>query len=285
MRWGPERRLEFIESRLFWEGTINRAHLMEAFGISAQQASSDFARYLEMAPENTAYDRSRKGYIAAEEFRPVVTQPDAARYLAQLRLVGDGVITTDDSDLPLPEFDVVPGPTRKIGAAILRAVLAAVRGGLAVEIFYQSMSAPEPAWRRIAPHALAFDGFRWHVRAYCAKDRAFKDFVLARIKEAGAASPSPADPSSDHGWHQRVRVIIGPHSGLSEGQRKAIEADYAMTGGVSVIDVRRCFLYYFLKRFGLDTAGSTQRRPQDQHVVLLNHEDVLAALVEEQDQA
>lgn len=278
MRWGAERRLEYIESRLFWEGMVNRAHLTETFGISTQQASADFAKYLELAPNNAVYDRSRKGYVATPSFAPMVIQPDAGRYLAQLRLVGDGAVSAEDTDLPLPSFDVVPGPARKIGADILRAVIAAIRQKLAIEVLYQSMSRPEPVWRWIAPHSLAFDGFRWHARAFCDKDKVFKDFVLARIKETRGLCAADVT-NIDAGWSERVRVIIGPHPGLSEGQKKAIEADYSMTGGVSVIDVRRCFLWYFLKRLGLDT-DARQRRPQDQHVVLLNDEDVMAALAE-----
>lgn len=35
--------------------------------------------------------------------------------------------------------------------------------------YYQSMNRdrPDPAWRRISPHAFGFDGLRWHVRAWC----------------------------------------------------------------------------------------------------------------------
>jgi hypothetical protein len=284
VRWGIERRLEYIEARLFWEGVVNRAHVSEAFGISSQQASADFARYMELAPDNTVYDRSRKGYVATEAFRPVVTKPDAGRYLAQLRLVGDGAVGEDDVDLPIPVFDVVPGPARKIDAGVLRSVLASIRSKLSVEVLYQSMSRPEPTWRWIAPHALAFDGFRWHARAWCDKDSAFKDFVLGRVREIRSSRPSGVDGEADRCWHERVRVIMGPHPGLGEGPRKAIEADYAMTGGVSVIDVRRCFLFYFLKRFGLDV-DAKQRRPEDQHIVLLNDEDVLTALAGERTDA
>ena len=34
LRWGVERRLEFIDFRLFWDGRINRGDLTEQFGIS-----------------------------------------------------------------------------------------------------------------------------------------------------------------------------------------------------------------------------------------------------------
>ena len=51
VRWGIERRLEFIEFRLFWDGHVNRSDLMAAFGISINQASADLNRYLGMAPD------------------------------------------------------------------------------------------------------------------------------------------------------------------------------------------------------------------------------------------
>jgi hypothetical protein len=41
LRWGVEQRLEFIEFRLFWEGHVNRSDVMEKFGLSVNQASSD----------------------------------------------------------------------------------------------------------------------------------------------------------------------------------------------------------------------------------------------------
>jgi hypothetical protein len=278
-----ERRLEFIELRLFWEGVVNRQDLANTFGISLQQASADFARYLEIAPRNAAYDRSAKGYVRAAGFVSHVTVPDASRYLAHLRLAGDGVMDAWASGLSgLPEFDLVPGPARRIDAGVLQSVVAAIRNGLEIEVSYQSMSRPEPERRWIAPHALASDGFRWHARSLCPKAKAYKDFVLARMSDPGGMRPCSADPRQDRGWHDRIRVIIAPHPGLSEGQRKAVEADYSMTGGVSVIDVRACFLWYFLKRFGLE-GNAAAKRPQDQHVVLLNRDDVLAALTDRQD--
>jgi hypothetical protein len=49
LRWSVEQRLEFIEFRLFWEGHVNRSDVMEKFGLSVNQASSDLNRYLGFA--------------------------------------------------------------------------------------------------------------------------------------------------------------------------------------------------------------------------------------------
>ncbi|TWG55295.1 hypothetical protein L610_003100000010 [Aminobacter sp. J44] len=60
LRWGVERRLEFIEFRLFWEGHVNRGDLMEAFGVSVNQASTDLNRYIGMAPDNMTCDKTTR---------------------------------------------------------------------------------------------------------------------------------------------------------------------------------------------------------------------------------
>jgi hypothetical protein len=60
LRWGVERRLEFIEFRLFWEGSVNRGDLIDTFGVSIQQASTDLQRYQDIAPPNMLYDKSAK---------------------------------------------------------------------------------------------------------------------------------------------------------------------------------------------------------------------------------
>ena len=36
MKWGVERRLEFIEFRLCWEVASNRADITEVFGVSGE---------------------------------------------------------------------------------------------------------------------------------------------------------------------------------------------------------------------------------------------------------
>nr|WP_272212334.1 hypothetical protein [Marinicella sp. W31]MDC2878249.1 hypothetical protein [Marinicella sp. W31] len=71
MRWGVEKRLEFIEFRLFWESGINRADIIDHFGVSVPQASKDLTLYEEKAPGNLLYDKSAKRYMASPHFKPV----------------------------------------------------------------------------------------------------------------------------------------------------------------------------------------------------------------------
>lgn len=59
LRWGVERKLEFIEFRLFWEGYVNRGDIIDTFNVSVNQASTDLNRYLGLAPDNMSYDSIR----------------------------------------------------------------------------------------------------------------------------------------------------------------------------------------------------------------------------------
>lgn len=278
LKWGVEQRLEFIEFRLFWEGGVNRADIMEMFDVSVPQASKDLTLYQERAPNNAIYDKSAKRYVASNRFQPCFLKPDPAAYLNQLRSVFEGIIDRSHAWIgQCPSYDAAPTPVRGVNAGILRSVMAAIRMSQAIEIRYQSLSRPEPRWRWIAPHAIGFDGFRWHARAYCETDRTFKDFLLSRMLETRDTRTSEVTPDTDADWHEFVTLEIGPHPELSETQKKVVALDYGMRGDKAKIRVRKALLYYALKRLGLDTAPAV-RRPQDQQIVLLNQGPELAAV-------
>lgn len=274
LRWGVEQRLEFIEFRLFWEGHVNRSDLMDQFGVSVNQASTDLNRYIGFAPNNMIYDKSARTYVRGSEFQPQFSEPDASRYLTQLRSVADSILDREDSWIAdLPQFASAPTPVRGVNPEALRSVVGAIRRSEEIELKYQSLSSPEPSWRWIAPHAIAFDGFRWHSRAFCLTDECFKYFLLSRVLEIRAVRESQVTATNDQDWNSEVTLEIVPHPALSETQAKVIALDYGMRGGKAKIKVRRALLYYALRRLGLDTDPAA-RRPQDQQIVLLNSSEV-----------
>lgn len=276
LRWGVEQKLQFIEFRLFWEGHVNRSDLIDKFSVSQNQASGDLNRYISLAPDNMVYDKSGKTYVRGATFAPLFLNPDATQYLAQVRSVADGVATKENAWIGnFPIFDATPAPARGIDPVVLRSLVIAIRRHEAIEVFYQSMSSPDPEWRWIAPHALAFDGFRWHARSYCEKSGEYRDFVISRIIEVRQTRTVGKPAISDVAWQEMLELEIGPHPELSPNQRRVIELDYGMTNGQVKIPVRRALLYYALKRLGLDTDPAA-RRPQDQQIVLLNRKSVIS---------
>jgi len=280
VRWGVEQRLEFIEFRLFWEGSINRADIVEHFGVSVPQASKDLTLYQERAPGNLEYDTRGKRYVAAAKFVLRFLNPDPYVYLAQLRSVVEGSVPAHDSWIAaLPTADVALTPKRDIDIEALRLILDAVREGGSVEIFYQSMNKlrPDPIWRRITPHAFGYDGFRWHTRAYCHLEKKFKDFLLPRILGVRDKDKPGAAGEQDWLWNNYFDVIIGPHPDLTESQKKVVAKDYGLDHGSGVLAVRYAMLFYVLKRLGL-LGDAAKQNARTQHIVALNRKETEAAL-------
>jgi hypothetical protein len=279
LRWSVEQRLAFIDERLFWLGEVNRADLVRRFGVSMSQASGDIAHYLAHDPPGVAYDKSAKRYVADERFRPVIAEANATTFLGQLRLVEAGILAAEDTVLGVvPPFDATPVPERRIDAVMLRAILRAIRAPMALDILYQSMSRPTTTRRMIEPHALAHDGFRWHARAFDRDSSEFRDFVLGRVSKPKIVGPAVSAPKDDADWHSFATLLIAPHPGLTPAQAKAIAIDYGIRGASTAIRVRRALLFYALKRLGLDVAPDI-RPPHEQHIVLLNREEVEASLL------
>ena len=272
--WAGTQRYAFIEFRLFWHGRINRSDLMDQFGISTQQAAIDLTGYAKAYPDNTFYSRQARSYVILDSFKPRFIEATSEDYLAQLLAVKQGLLTKDASWTNDYVVGSITTPARGVLPDILRDVLTAIETQTALGVVYQSMAHPEPRSRWIEPHALAFDGFRWHARAFCLNDHVFKDFLLSRIISVKGQRPRTADPAQDTDWHTEVIFEIGPHPALSPSQKKAISLDYNMQKGRGQIKTRRALMFYTLNKLGLG-ADPDARRPQDQQIVLLNRDEVL----------
>ncbi len=274
-RWPVEQRLEFIDFRLFWEGRVNRGDLVDHFGVSVPQASADLARYQEAAKNNAVYDKTQKAYVAGPRFSPVFFDPSADEYLAQLRLMQAGLLPVDQAwAVQLPSYSVVPVLRRRLEPDTLRRILESIRTRASIHIHYQSKSSPKSKWRWVVPHALGFDGFRWHARAWCDTRKEFLDFVLARILEIGDARPGNVDPASDIGWQREVTLRLAPHPRLKGGNRRVVELDFGMSDGLLEVSMRVCLAYYFIRQLDVDEDAD----PKRQELVLVNRDEVEDAL-------
>jgi predicted DNA-binding transcriptional regulator YafY len=280
LKWGVERRLEFIEFRLFWEDGIRRSDLIKTFGVSEPQASKDLTLYQERAPGNAVYDKVSKRYVAGSDFAPVFLKAEPMEYLGRLRSLGEELVSPAESWLGShPEIDIALSPAREVESDCLRAVLKAVREDKSIEVKYQSMSKdrPDPLWRRITPHSFGYDGFRWHVRAYCHPTDKFKDFLIPRIIGVRAFEAAGKKKTEDKIWNERFGIVIGPHPDLGPNQKAIVAKDYGMRNGSTVLEVRYAMLFYVLKRLGLQDNPET-KSARAQHIVLLNKEETKEAL-------
>ena len=271
--WGQERRLEFIDFRLRWEKTVNRSDLRSHFGISIPQASLDIAKYTQLASNNLVYDRSSRTYRATAAFVPTIGNTSPQRYLDELLACSRGILSESDTYIGwAPSLAAVPAPMRLVDDKTLSLLLDAIRFCGSVRINYQSDSDDQPIERVISPHAFAFDGFRWHVRAYCFFREAYRDFVLGRILNISIEPVPGRDPALDSGWNTLVRLVLTANPDLTEGNRRAVERDYSMTEGETTVDVREALLYYVLKQLQLGPFSSGHLQPPQ--LLLKNEEEI-----------
>ena len=277
-RWGQKRRLEFIDFRLRWNRTVNRGELVEFFRISIQQASADLAHYSQLAPRNMEYDKSLKTYRATASFRPLVNKDDAQSYLSELLGLSVGTLAPSVSFIGWrPPHAIVRYPTRPIDTGTLLRVLWAIRDGDELMVSYQSMRRATPTTRWITPHALAFDGHRWHVRAWCQESKEYRDFVISRIQHIEASQKATKSAEVDSWWNTYIDVVIKPREGLTDGQRRAIETDFGMTRGRLKLSCRKALAFYLLRQMQVDR--SPDLSPAAQPLELMNRDELADVIV------
>ncbi|UCE94554.1 MAG: WYL domain-containing protein [Flavobacteriaceae bacterium] len=273
LKWSIQQRIKFIDTHLFWEEKISRKDLTGFYDISIPQATKDLKQYAELAPENMYYDNSEKHYVTSLNFKPLFGPHDSENYFSKL-LTGE--IKGEKGQFyfsSLPPFYKLPCPGRKVDPNTLKTILKSINENLAIEIEYQSMNNPDPSWRWISPHAIGFDGFRWHARALCHNSKMYKDFNLGRILAIKGQQSFELDHSNDFLWHNNITFKIGPHPDLSEGQRKCIIRDYMMIEGETCFEVKASFIFYIKRRLGLEE-GHEKKPGKHQHIILLNADEV-----------
>ena len=279
VRWSQERRQQFIDFRLQWEGRINRKDLTEFFKISVPQASADIARYIEQAPGNMEYDGSSRTYVALPKFAPRYETSGPRQYLSQLLALERAILAPDQVFLSFrPPTASVPLPSRSIESKHLALMLRAIAGRERLLITYQSITRDEEQKRYISPHAFGYDGTRWHVRAYCHLREGFRDFVFGRILSAGQPAPSEIDPALDQAWNTPIELVLKPDETLSASQRRGIEIDYGMRGGKAKVVCRQAMLYYTLRTLNFELDGTP--RKGERQVVISNLEEIRPLLRE-----
>lgn len=194
VRWDLALRYRLIETVAWWEGRLTTNHLMQSFGISRQQASKDINTYIsEHAPKNLEYDKHLKGYVPSRRFQPLFIDDSASAYLHLLNQNHERAPHIEGLALAYAHTEVLAVPDRSVRPEVLRPLLKACRDGLRLECEYVSFTTPDGETRLIAPHTLVYTGMRWHVRAYCEKNRDYRDFVLSRFRGILELMDDPTD--------------------------------------------------------------------------------------------
>ena len=235
-------RLQFIEDKLFWVGSICNADIRQRFNVSKAGAAQDIARYRERQSASILYEPRGQYFTATDDIAPLFAPQSFDRFVMR-------VLPSLDYDNGFDATTLVPLP-RPVSVEITRPVISAIAQGMEVEIEYVSMkSAPSRRW--IAPHALASDGLRYHVRAYDHAKQRFADFVLGRIQQVTGRRKRTADVDNDDAWFDILSLELVPNPKLSPDSQNAIRREYGFDGEVLRHPVRRAMLMYLNTRMML----------------------------------
>jgi hypothetical protein len=274
LKWGVRKRLEFIEFRLFWDGRLNRSDLQDVFGLSHQQASTDFKTYQSLAPNNLSYDHTHKAFVRTANFLPVLMGESSNRYLLQVVAVKSGWMNREDTWFDqMPPLNVVALQPKRLDLQVVLSIVDAIRNKTVLEIDYRSMTGTPEEPRTIAPHGISYSAGRWYVRAWSEGHNDFRDYNLWRIQAARPTMAISQRSGYDYEWAQKINLKIGPNPELPDERRRAVVAEYEMVDGIMEVPVRLSLSFYLMSEQNLDVEPG-KLSPFKQQLVLLNRQDV-----------
>lgn len=244
---GPLReRLSFIEDRLFWYGRISSSDVIRRFGLSKAQAANDVARYRSMQNCPILYDPKLKAFVAPAGFTPIITAQTISRFLEVAR--HDDLI-----DQEIVDFAFLQPLTRWVDVQVAREVTMAILNSLDLEVEYSSLSSGT-SLKWLAPHALASDGLRVHVRAYDYNRGDFRDFVLGRLRSIQNRRQRLANCDADADWFEIIHLDLIVNPAIPATKKKALHLDYGIDGDVLPYAVRKSMLPYLNSRLFLHSS-------------------------------
>jgi hypothetical protein len=261
--WQRKERLRYIDTKLFWTGSIRRDDICQAFGIHTTNASKDIQTYVQSAGKNLVYDRRDKIYRATSNFVSISRVHQVSNLLAytNLNIPWHGFISNFLLSVDLP--------VRQPEAVTTRTILLSIHQQSGIEVTYRSMNNPNGLKRVIFPKVVIFDGLRWHTRAYDQKTGEYRDFVLSRISSCGMPIPAEQLPE-DKDWQKIVKLEIRAHPSLNADQVKMIEYDYQMQNGTLELETRKPLSRYIIRTLNLDT----DLEPPRQNIECINLDEL-----------
>ncbi len=251
------RKYQFIEVVLQWEGELTSNKLQRYFSIASRTTAQNLInKYRLDFPANLlAYDPKAKSHQPSQNFQPHYTQGTLEEYLSFF------------GESPSHHYlDLIQAPIRNINTELVRQIIQACRQQTRLDIEYYSLSSGDFEGRIISPHTLVNDGIRWHVRAYCEKNQAYRDFVLSRFmgmpEEEGKAQYTA---EQDQDWNTWLTVTLQADSRLTKESQRAIELDYLMEDGKKDIPCRAALVKYLLQKLRLD---NYHHNPKGQQIIV-----------------
>lgn len=250
-------RLCYIERQLLWERRLTTTMLMKTFGISRPQAQKDIKLYQQISPKAVKpYQLGIPYHQPTENFEPaLLSEADLQWHAIEEYAPPVAAHTTE-----------MPMLIRCHNLRVLARLLSAIEHQRSIEAVIATMSSPKGRGRRLTPTAIAFVNNRYHVRAFCWDNMAYRDFLIGRFKstpivvktskgekEWGNSASAferykgiPPEPDAE--WELMIELELRPNPHLSQDQQALIVSDYELDqgGAAKRIALRKPLIGYFL---------------------------------------
>lgn len=230
-----DHRFRIMEGVLAWEGKIGNARVRQLFGLQPVQASRLLADFRAYMGDKLVEDSRTKVWRPADHqgLAPELTLVEYARL----------VETPDDYCIVDARVDLT-----NIRPVLFSTVRKAAVTSTGITISYASMTTPAFHERTIYPHAIVHVGRRWHVRAWCERRHAFRDFTLGRIRDAVLTQmPAPAGREQDNAWNRLIEIELAAHHKLDAAQQKVVQVEYFGGDKTRRIPCRACLAQYVIQ--------------------------------------
>ena len=186
--WAARLRLEAIEKLLWWQGWLQRADLINLFGISPAQASSDLVKYLDLNPAAAIYTTRRRRYEATPEMECILHAPRLEEQLAMIP--GDAPPATG-------------WPRNQAPAHVQRRLMLALLAGQSVMVTHGT-----PGDLEMIPGGLDQWEGRWFVRAWLPAARQWLTFPIDEMTSAAWPEKTQIVPPADPDWVTLDELVL-----------------------------------------------------------------------------
>lgn len=267
-----ERRYWLIELFANWEGGVNSGYLQHYCQLGRQQASKTISCYQNDYPGQLDYCSSEKVFLPSATFTPHFISEEVAEYLNWMS--GQQTYQFEKAGKYHVDTAVMMTPARLVKPVIMRSLVQALRQKMRIEINYISVSNPNYEGRIIVPVRFVNTGQRWHLRAWCEKAQAYRDFVLSRFQGTPVMEGKwlTSLPEDTH-WNTHLMLCIQPDPRLTPAQQAVLEHDYGMKKGELKIKVRAALAHYLLQEMQVNVK-MLDGNPTAQQLILTNYQEI-----------
>jgi len=268
-------RFELIETIAYWERVLNANILKQFLGLTWDMAIKELGAYRKYHPNTFSYNQSLRVFTTIEGFKPTYISTDWGVYNDHLIKYS---VLYNESLWNQNSVAVLPNSLNTVRNEIVHGVSLAIKNKKIIKAKYCSMQNPRGLTRRIHPHAIAFNGHRWHLRAFSETHDEYRDFNLSRIKSVELEAGSGEDSLNDKDWHQYKVLLLDAHPSLSVEQKKLVLSDYNRDKPFK-FEMRGALVKYFVKLHDIAVKG--EDNPKSKPLYLCNADELSEYLLTE----